>query len=52
MIYRLIGHLFYSRQQNWERRKNAKILLHTLAFTVMLGIIVAKIIRLIYNHQK
>jgi hypothetical protein len=52
MLYRLIGQLFFARQQSWEQRKNGKILFYTLAFTLTLGMVMTKIIHLIYNHQK
>ena len=52
MFYQLIGRLVYPRQQNWAQRKNAKILVLTVAFTLMLGCVMAKLFHIIYNHQK
>ncbi len=51
-LYRLLGRCLFSRCQDWEQRKNAKTLVFTVAFTLMHGLIMAKIIHIIYNHQK
>ena len=52
MFYDLIGRLLFPRSQDWEQRKNAKILVLTVAFTLALGVVVAKVIRIAYNHQR
>ncbi len=51
MLYDLIGRLFFPRSQDWKQRKNAKILVLTIAFTLVLGLVMAKIFHIIYNHQ-
>lgn len=52
MLYHWIGRLCYPRQQDWAQRKNAKILVFTVATTLTLGLVMAKIFQMIYNHQK
>ena len=52
MLYHLIGRLFYPRQQAWAQRKNAKILVLTITFTLALGLVMSELFHIIYNHQK
>jgi len=51
-LYDLLGRLLFPRRQSWEQRKNAKTILFTLAFALTLGLAVAELIRLMYNHEK
>ena len=52
MFYDFIGRLLFPRQQDWAQRKNAKTLVFTIGFTLLLGVIMAKIFRILYNHQR
>ncbi len=51
-IYEWLGRRIFPGQQDWEQRRNVKIMLLTVGFALALGLTVAKVIRLIYNHQK
>ena len=51
-IYQWLGRRCFPGQQDWEQRRNVKIMLLTVGFALVLGLIIAKAIRLIYNHQK
>ncbi|MDR3458207.1 MAG: hypothetical protein P4N60_12225 [Verrucomicrobiae bacterium] len=51
-IYNLLGKWCFSRQQDWEQRKNAKILVFTVVFALAMGLALAAIIRLMYYHKK
>jgi hypothetical protein len=51
-FYDLLGRVIFRRQQDWEQRKNAKILVFTVAFGLALGFITAEMIRLMYDHKK
>jgi len=51
MIYSLIGRLLFPRQQDWERRKNAKTFVLTVAFTLCCCLILAEMMRLMYYHK-
>ncbi len=52
LIYNLVGRLMFGRQQVWERRKNGKILVLTVAFSLALGLVLAEVLRLMYHHRK
>jgi len=52
MLFDLLGRWFFPRQQSWEQRKNARIMVFTVAFTLTAGLILAEVIRLVYYHQK
>jgi len=52
MIYNLVGRLLFPRRQEWAQRKSAKTLVFTAAFSLALGVFLAEVIRMIYNHQK
>ena len=51
-FYDLLGRMIFPRQQDWEQRKNAKILVFTVTFALALGFIMAAMIRLMYDHKK
>ncbi len=46
-VYLLLGKLFFRRQQDWEQRKNAKIMLWTVVAALGLAIVMVKIIKVI-----
>ena len=48
----LLGRLFFPRRQPWEQERNAKIMLLTVAFALVLGYVVSKVLHLLYNHQR
>ena len=52
LIYDQLGRLLFRRRQRWQQRQHAKLLVHTVAFSLILGVIVAAVIYLMYNHRK
>jgi hypothetical protein len=52
MLYDLLGRLLFPRRQRWEQRKSAKAMMFTLAFSLTLGLVMAAVMRLMYNHGK
>jgi hypothetical protein len=50
--FALLGRIFFPRRQEWEQRRNAKILFGVIAFSVVLGLVVAKVIKMIYFKTK
>jgi hypothetical protein len=51
LIYRLLGRRFFSGRQPWQQQRNAKIMLLTVGFALILGFAMSKIFRFLYNHQ-
>jgi len=49
-FYDFIGRLFFSNQQDWERRRNAKTMTWVVVFSGALACALAKIIKVMYNH--
>ena len=49
-IYAIVGRWCFPRQQDWEQRRSAKTIVWTVVFTLMLGLALAKILRMI-DHQ-
>jgi len=43
-LYNLIGKMFFRRQQDWERQKNAKIMTWVFLFSLTLAAAMAAII--------
>jgi hypothetical protein len=52
LLYDLLGRVLFPRQQAWAQRRHAKTLVLTVAFTLGLGLILAKVLRMMYNHQR
>jgi hypothetical protein len=50
--FALLGRILFPRRQEWEQRRNAKILSGVLAFSLVLGLVVAKLIKMIYFKTK
>jgi len=51
MLFGLIGKLFFPRQQDWERRRNAKIMTAAVAFGTLLGMILVWVIKHMNGKQ-
>jgi|GEM_PF-945482 len=51
LIYNWIGRLMFPRRQVWEQRQSAKTLMLTVAFALTLGLVLATVIRMMYNHR-
>jgi len=52
MFYNFIGKVFFSRMQDWERRRTAKTMTFVVGFSVIFALIIAKVIKLAYNHTR
>jgi len=50
IFYYMIGALFFRRQQDWERRKNARIMLWTLIVSLGLALALATAIKMLNKH--
>jgi len=50
IFYQMICALFFRRQQDWERRKNARIMLWTLVVSLGLALALATAIKLLNKH--
>jgi hypothetical protein len=50
--YTAVGWIFFRRQQDWERRKNAQILTLVAAFCVVVAVVIYEMIKLIYSHTR
>jgi hypothetical protein len=51
-IYEWLGRRLFPRRQDWQQRQDAKILAHTVAFSLTLGVVMAELIRYAYNHKR
>lgn len=51
-IYDWLGRRLFPRRQDWQQRQDAKILAHTVAFSLTLGVVMAELIRYAYNHKR
>ena len=45
-LFNLIGKIFFPRQQDWERSRNAKIMLSVVAVSLVFGVIIWKLMKL------
>jgi len=52
MIYGWLGRRLFPRRQEWQQRQDAQILLHTVAFSLALGLVMAELIRFAYDHRR
>ena len=48
----LLGKIVFPRRPAWQQRRNGKIVFGVLAFSLVLGWIVMKIIRVLYYKTK
>jgi|APCry1669193181_1035450.scaffolds.fasta_scaffold395791_2 cell division protein FtsX len=51
-FYALIGKIFFSRQQDWKQQKSAKTMTWVVVFSVVLALVLAKVMKLLYNHAR
>ncbi|HEV2692528.1 MAG TPA: hypothetical protein VG347_06485 [Verrucomicrobiae bacterium] len=51
-FYLLLGRIFFPGQQAWRQVRNAKTLVLVVAFSLVLALIVAKFLRIYYNHER
>lgn len=47
-----LGRMLFPRQQDWQQTRSAKTLVFVVGFSLVLAYIVAKLIRVYYNHQR
>ncbi len=43
-----VGRVIFPRRQAWEQRRNAKIMFGVVSFGLLLGLVVATLIKIIY----
>lgn len=46
-IFDLIGKLIFPRQQDWERRRNAKVMVVVVVFSLTLGYALWKLLKIL-----
>ncbi len=51
-LFDWIGKTVFPRQQEWERRRNAKIMTAAVTLGLILGLAVAKVIRHLYGVHR
>ena len=52
LIYDQLGRLLFPRRQKWQQRQTAKLMVHTVAYSLVLGLAMAAVIYLMYSHRK
>ncbi len=45
-LFNLIGKIFFPRQQDWERSRSVKIMLSVMAVSLVVGVIIWKVMKL------
>jgi hypothetical protein len=50
-LFYFLGRVLFPRQQDWQQTRSAKTLVFVLAFSVVMALTVATVIRLYYNHS-
>lgn len=48
----IIGKLVFPRQQEWERRRNAKVMLAAVSVGLFLGLVLWKLLKMMNQIQK
>jgi hypothetical protein len=51
IVYQIIGSLFFRREQEWKRWKNARIMLWTVVVALGLGMAMATAIKLVNSTR-
>lgn len=51
-IYEFLGRLFFPRQQDWERFKNARIMAWVMVFSLILALVIARVIKYHYSQSR
>ncbi len=51
-FFALLGRVIFPRRQEWEQRRNAKLVCGVLTFSIILGLAVMKLIKMIYFKTK
>ena len=51
-FFHLLGKLFFPRLQDWEQGRNAKLLVVVIGFSLVIALVIAKVIRFYYNHER
>jgi hypothetical protein len=49
-ILEIIGRKLFPRRQNWEQQRRTKTLVGTLAFSLAFGLVMAKVMEMIYHR--
>ena len=51
-FFYFLGRVLFPRQQDWQQTRSAKTLVYVIAFSLVLGYCVMKLIKAYYNHQR
>jgi flagellar biogenesis protein FliO len=51
-IFYFIGRMLFPKQQDWQQTRSAKTLVFVLAFSLIIGYVMMKVIRLYYSHER
>jgi hypothetical protein len=52
LLFDLIGRVFFSHQQDWQRRRNAKIMTGAIAAGIFLGLVLVWVMKHLNNIPK
>jgi hypothetical protein len=52
LFYDLIGRLLFRREQRWRQRQSARLMTGVVVFSLLLGYVLMKLIKMMYNHAK
>jgi hypothetical protein len=51
-IYDLVGRWVFPRRQAWDQRKSAKTLVLTVGFALAMGLVLAMVVLMMYDHKR
>jgi len=51
-FYGQLGRWLFPRRQDWQQRQGARILVLTVAYSLILGLAMGALIRLAYDHKR
>ncbi|MDR3459747.1 MAG: hypothetical protein P4N60_20140 [Verrucomicrobiae bacterium] len=47
-----LGRMLFPRQQDWQQTRSAKTFVCVVGFSLILALVVAKLLRVYYNHER
>ena len=51
-FYDQLGRRLFPRRQDWAQRQGARILVFTVGFSLILGLVMGEVIRIMYDHKR
>jgi hypothetical protein len=51
-FFAIVGKLFFPRSQDWERQRNARVMVFVVAFSLAFALVIAKVFQMMYNSVK